>query len=156
MGKQWKQCQTLFLGVQAKQTAKGSVFSHLCDFSVAVQTWEIENFLLNFGASCFNLGRLRSVMSIFCQKSLKMTLRVWDSKLEIWSSFSELISSCGSKVCKVIEFPVVAGELQVNFNYPRNLSQLALWISWIMMLSGLHRQTHHYLFQRDLGTVGGY
>ena len=96
-------------------------------------------FCLIWGVSGFNLGRLRSVMSIFFQESLKMTLRVRGSKLEIWSCSSDLISSYGSKV---IEFPMVAGELWVNFNYLRNLAQLALCISWIMMLSGLHRQIH--------------
>lgn len=115
------------------------MYSLLHDFSVA---WEIENFLLNFGVSCFNLGGLRSVTSIFCRESLKMTLRVQGSKLEIWSCSSDLISSCGSKVCKVIEFPMAAGELWVSFNYLRNLAQLTLCISWIMMLSGLRRQTH--------------
>lgn len=41
----------------------------------------------------------------------------------------DLIFSYGSKVCKVIEFPMAAGELWVNFNYLRHLAQLALCLS---------------------------
>lgn len=81
-------------------------------------------------------------MSIFYRESLKMTLHVWGSKLEIWSCSPDLIPSSGSQVCKVIEFPVVAGELWVNFNYLRNPAHRAPCISWIMVLSGFHRQTH--------------